>query len=597
MAANEAAKVPAAGTAKSGEKSGETSREIEVEVRDVGEAIVAALGHGGIDHLFFCSGTELGFYQEAIAKAQALGRPAPRLIAMTHEYACLNAALGYAAVSGKPAVTSVHVDVGTQHQGGALHTAWRSGLPVLMTAGAPATSGPGERGARDAAHFWTQQVFDQNGIVRQFTKWEHRLEHQDNPGLMVSRALQVAQTEPCGPTYLSLPREIVYRALGWTRFPTASQLGIPRPSAPAPEVAAEIAARLLRARNPVIVAGGGRNPQTVPALVALSELAGLPIVQCAWHAYHSFPMNHPLYQGKRSLAEFDAVLALECDVPWVPGPRAPTPDAWIGVIDVDPIKHRIPTYEFTADLRLAADPLTAIRAITQVLTVVMSADDRARAAGRTRRWTAAAAERIAAAEREARAVAAADPIDPRWLSYRIAQMLDDNSLVIDDTTQDRVYPYLRLARPGSYFHNPGSAGGWAPGAALGAKLADPARDVIAVTGDGFYMYGAATAAIWAAVRHRAPFVTVIYQNRSYTTGTVAVANAYPDGYAQRAGFDGGYLEPAMDFAKEAEAAGGWGENVRDPAQVGPALERALEHARAGRPAVVAVWLARLLQHD
>ena len=168
---------------------------VEVEVRDVGEAIVAALIHGGIDHLFFCSGTELGFYQEAIAKAQALGRQAPRLITMTHEYACLNAALGYAAVSRKPAVTSAHVDVGTQHHGAALHTAWRSGLPVLMTAGAPATSAPGTmRGSRDASHFWTQQTFDQNGIVRQFTKWDHRLEYQDNPGLIVGRALQVAQT-------------------------------------------------------------------------------------------------------------------------------------------------------------------------------------------------------------------------------------------------------------------------------------------------------------------------------------------------------------------------------------------------------------------
>ena len=89
----------------------------------------------------------------------------------------------------------------------------------------------------------------------------------------------------------------------------------------------------------------------------------------------------------------------------------------------------------------------------------------------------------------------------------------------------------------------------------------------AVSGDGFYMYGAPTSAIWAAARHNAPFLTVIFQNRSYTTGTVAVANSYPDGYAQRSGFDGGYLEPAMDFAKEAEAAGAYGENVRDPREV------------------------------
>src|SRR5262252_10159256 len=74
------------------------------------------------------------------------------------------------------------------------------------------------------------------------------------------------------------------------------------------------------------------------------------------------------------------------------------------------------------------------------------------------------------------------------------------------------------------------------------------------------------------------------ENRSYTTSTVAVANSYPDGYAAKLDFDGGYLDPAMDFAKEAEAAGAYGETVRDPAEVGPALRRGLEQTRAGKPA-------------
>jgi acetolactate synthase I/II/III large subunit len=118
-----------------------------------------------------------------------------------------------------------------------------------------------------------------------------------------------------------------------------------------------------------------------------------------------------------------------------------------------------------------------------------------------------------------------------------------------------------------------------------------------VTGDGFYLYSTPTAALWAAIRHQAPFLTVVYQNRSYTTGTVAVANAYPGGYAAKADFDGGYLEPAMDFAKEAESVGAYGETVRDPREVGPALRRALAHTRRGQPAVVAMWLPRLLHDD
>ena len=78
---------------------------------------------------------------------------------MTHEYPTLNAALGYAAVSGRPAATSVHVDVGTQHYGCAIHTARHADLPVLITAGAPPVAYPGSmRGARDGSHFWVQQT-------------------------------------------------------------------------------------------------------------------------------------------------------------------------------------------------------------------------------------------------------------------------------------------------------------------------------------------------------------------------------------------------------------------------------------------------------
>jgi hypothetical protein len=65
---------------------------------EVGDAIVAALAAAGVEYLFFTSGSELAFYQEAIAKAEALGTPAPRLITMIHEHASLNAALGYAAL-------------------------------------------------------------------------------------------------------------------------------------------------------------------------------------------------------------------------------------------------------------------------------------------------------------------------------------------------------------------------------------------------------------------------------------------------------------------------------------------------------------------
>ena len=147
---------------------------------------------------------------------------------------------------------------------------------------------------------------------------------------------------------------------------------------------------------------------------------------------------------------------------------------------------------------------------------------------------------------------------------------------------------------GDWTSSPGSGGGWCAGAALGAKLGRPDKDVVAVSGDGFYMYSVANAAIASAVRYKAPFMAVIYQNRSYSTGTAATAQFYPDGYAVRGGLEAGYFDPPIDFAKEAEAAGAYGENVKDPAEVGPALQRGLAQIRAGTPAVIAVWLPKVM---
>ncbi|HEY7064531.1 MAG TPA: thiamine pyrophosphate-requiring protein [Chloroflexota bacterium] len=570
----------------------------EVPAEEYCDAVVAAMGLGGIDYLFFTSGSEIMFYQEAAAKAKALGRPAPRLLTMTHEHVNLCAAIGYSMYTGKPAATAVHVDVGTLHYGGAIHTASRGNIPVLLTAGGPPTAYAGSmRGARDGPQFVQQQTWDQNGIVRQYMKWDHRLEYQDNPGLIVSRALQVALSEPQGPAYLSLPREIAMLPLDGARFPTVEQLGVNRRMGPDPDAIRDAADLLLKAQNPVVVVSrSGRNPETLPALVRLCETMGMGVVEGIWRTYQSFPLDHPLYQNQISLADADAVLVLEADVPWMPGARAPKPEAAIIHVDVDPVQRRIPVLELTADVRIPCDSLLAIEALQAEIESRLTNADRQRAADRAARWADTSRASRAEAERTAQAAATRTPIDPAWLSYQIGQALDDNCVVVNDTTGNSpVFNYVRLNGPRAAFTNPGSSGGFGPGGALGVKLAAPERDVVMVTGDGFYTFGVPTPAIWAAVQHRAPYLSIIYQNRSWGTGTRSTEQLYPGGYAAQGGFEGGYFDPPIDFAKEAEAAGAYAENVRDPAEVGPAIRRGLEQTRKGTPAIIAVWLPKILQ--
>ena len=191
------------------------------------------------------------------------------------------------------------------------------------------------------------------------------------------------------------------------------------------------------------------------------------------------------------------------------------------------------------------------------------------------------------------------PIDGKWLSYQIGQALDDDCVVFDDTiVLNQVHDYLQCDRPGSYFHNPASSGGWAPGAAFGAKLAAPDRDVVAITGDGFYMFASAIHSLWScAALQRAVSDDRLSEPQLFHRHDPRRAQLSGRLFAAKAGYDGGYFDPPIDFAKEAEAAGAYGENVTDPAEVGPAIQRGLESVRNGTLGGDLGLAARYLQED
>jgi acetolactate synthase-1/2/3 large subunit len=220
--------------------------------------------------------------------------------------------------------------------------------------------------------------------------------------------------------------------------------------------------------------------------------------------------------------------------------------------------------------------------------------DRTRIAARRARYDEAHKTRTAEREHDAVLRSAKTPIDKLWLSHEIGVFAGDNTIVFDETLpHNLVERYLTCSQPGSYFGNPASSGGFTVGAAFGAKLAAPDKHVIAVTGDGFYMFSTANAALWAGAHYKAPFTVVVYQNRAYSTGTLQVSSMYPDSYSAKTGYEGGTFDPPMDYAKEAEACGAYGENVRDPGEILPALRRARDANNRGLPAVISVWVETL----
>jgi acetolactate synthase-1/2/3 large subunit len=565
-----------------------------VEADEWGDAIVAAMKLGGVDNIFFVSGSELNFYQEAVAKAQAKGSPAPRIITLPHESVALNAALGNAMFRRQPSATAVHVDAGTLHQGAGIHTAWRGDYPVLMTAGTGPRAFPGSMpGGRNHDVQWVQEPRDQGEIVRQFTKMDHRMEHQDNPGLMVSRLLQVAMSSPPGPVYLAIPRETAMLPTGGTAsFPTRDQLGVARPAWPAPADAAQIAAWLVDARDPLICTErSGREPDAHQELVRLAELLAIPVAESDRADRMNFPMTHWAYGTGASLADADVVLVMDAIVPFTPGIIAPHADARVTWVSSDPVLSRYKTVEQRANLWLTASVASVARAVHDAAKEMLTPERRARIAERR----AGLEERKRQVDQQDDALAVADiengQLTGRVVAYELGRLLREDAIVLNDGLSNGgyVHTYSRRSKDNTYFRSGSTSGGWGGGASVGVKLAAPDQDVVHASGDGYFMFGNPLLALWSAAHHSAPYLSVVFVNGTYSTGTTSLRATYPQGYAVSSGnYDGGSFEPPPNFATMAEAANSYGEEVSTLAQLVPALERGFEKIRTGTPAVIAV---------
>jgi acetolactate synthase-1/2/3 large subunit len=487
----------------------------------------------------------------------------------------------------------VHVDAGTLNVGGALHQAQRNGTPVVIMAGrTPYSNDPEVPGHRDGAWMWPQEQLDQAGGMRAYCKWLMEVPRGRDAGRILRRAFQVAGSEPTGPSYVMLSREALMEPGG---RPTVS-LARPLPPAPDQHGLARLARMLGEAQRPVIVTGRvGRNPDSVAVLVRISELLGAPVLD--ERDRQNFPGDHRLYagsDGKDLLKAADAVLIVDSQVPWVPALAAPPKGAQIGLIDVDPVKPTMPLWEYPVTLSLIADSAVALPMLEVQLQALATNGESERWRRRGEEVAARVAEIHASWTQGASGVGnparAAEP----YLAALNAE-LPEEAVVIEEAVTNRVGCIRQIRRgPGRYFQAGAPSLGWAIGAALGAKLARPDLPIVAVCGDGSFNFGVPTAALWSAHKAKAPFVTVILNNRAYNASKEPVLDLYPDGAAVRNNdFYETRLGPPIDYVALARACGGQGEIVDKPSGMGPALERALAAAASGQCTVLDVALPEI----
>jgi acetolactate synthase-1/2/3 large subunit len=559
----------------------------EPQTRIAAEDYLDALAAHGIDHLFCNPGTDFAPIVEAFARAARTNRKVPRPMVVPHENCALAMAHGYTMITGNPQAVMLHTNVGTANAINALIDASRDRVPVLLTSGRTPFTESGPSGARNVHIHWAQEMYDQAGMLRELVKWDYEMKRGDQVTNVVARALELAMASPQGPVYLSLPREVLGETVSEptdTQQPARARPGMPHPTAADIECLADW---IAAARMPLIITGTlGRDPQESVLLSRIADRFALPVIPYNTR-YFAMSSLHPMFQGSMPqplLNEADLVIVLESDVPWLPSKEHPAQGAKVVQIGEDPLYARYPMRSFRSDLTLTANAGAVLRALEPALADRLSRES---VAGRHLDLSNRSDELRRGWQADAEKAGGGDTINMAWLNHCLRDVVDRDTIVINEYSFRQ--EYCPLETPGSLFGLSAAGGlGWGFPAALGAKLASPDKMVLAVLGDGAYMFANPTACHYVSQTQNLPTLTVLYNNALYGAVRRATLDMYARGVAAEA--DGRLLAdlPAADFERTIAAHGGHGERVERPADLPAALNRAAAAVRGGQQALVNV---------
>jgi acetolactate synthase-1/2/3 large subunit len=550
---------------------------------NVGHAILARLRAAGIEYFLANAGTDFPPIIEAIA--QAGDDDGPQALVIPHENVAVSMAHGYAIVAGKPLAVMLHVNVGTSNAICALTNAYRTNVPLLLMAGrTPWSEHAGlAAGARSRHIHWAQELFDQAGMLRELVKWDYELRVPDEIDMVIDRAITICQSDIPGPVYLSIPREVLASPAVPSSAPRRSApTGIAHPD---PGQIAQAAEILMAAENPLIItADVGKSVAAAGHLAALAERHAIPVITHV-PRYLCLATEHPMhldYEPSPHLAQADVVLALDCDVPWIPATDPVHPAAKVIHLAQDPLFSRYPIRSFPSVLSIAADAVAAL----PLLNEAMAAMDGERITARRARVADARSEVRAKWQAVREKARRAEPIHPAWLAQCVGELLDGDTILINEMGVAPPHANINLA--GRYF-GPSPAGGlgWGLGAALGAKLAAPDNLIIAAIGDGSYFFGNPLAAHYCARAYDLPILFIIVNNHGWGAVRRATKAMYPDGKALTGNdIPLSRIDPAPDYEQIIESCGGHGERVTDPDALPDALARAVKMVREERRQVL-----------
>lgn len=505
-----------------------------------GQALVRSLAREGMETLFGLPGVQLDWAYDALYEE----RDRITVYHTRHEQATAYMADGYARTTGRIGACMVVPGPGVLNASAALATAFACSSPVLCIAGQIPSA------AIDKGYGMLHEVEHQRELMASFTKWVGRAESPAAVPGIVREAFRQLRTGRPRPVGIEVPADMLHMTEEVTLLRPAP---IER-SAGDPDLLRRAAALLREAMRPLIYSGGGvLSAAAWDELRAVAELLEAPVVM-SLDGRGALSDRHDLAQtglsGMRLLPDADVILAVgtrffQPAIAWgVP------PDATVIRIDVDAeeiARHGPPAVGIVADAKAA---LAALRDLLDGLP----------------RRPSRAAELRAAKEDAAALLGAIQPQAAYSAAIRAA--LPDDAILVTDLTQVSFYATLGypVYAPRTFI-GPGYQGtlGSAFATALGAHVGNPGRKVVALMGDGGFLY---TVQELATMRqHRLNVVAVVFNDNAY--GNVK--------RTQREAFAGHVIAADLvnpDFVALAESFGIRGTRVHGPEALGGALREA-----------------------
>lgn len=555
------------------------------------DAIAAMLRHLGVPYLALNPGASYRGLHDSLVNY--LGNRDPRMLLCLHEESAVAIAHGYAKVTGRAMGAVLHSNVGLMHASMAIFNAWCDRVPMLLLG----ATGPVDAARRRPWIDWIHTASDQGALVRDYTKWDNQPASIPATLEALLRALQLAQTPPCAPTYVNLDAALQEAPLdALPALPDPRRYAPPRDLSPDDATIDAAAVRLRGARSPVILMGRvARSDVAWSARVALAERLGARVITDLKMAA-AFPTDHPLHAGPpgnflapectAALRAADVVLALDWyDVAGALKQAFGADAVTAHVINVSPdaMVHRgwsmdyqglAPADDYwmcapdrVVDLLVARIPATSATTVSQ---------------GASR-----AAPRAAA-----RATAAGGPISIRLLADALDAETRERTICLTRVPLGWHGSYRSFRGPMDYLGLEGGGGvGAGPGLTIGAALAlrGSGRLPVAIMGDGDFLMG--VTALWTAAHYGLPCVMLVANNRSFYNDEVHQERvARTRGRPVDNKWIGQRIDgPDIDLAAMARAQGAAAFGpVVDAGELRAAIGGALAAAEAGAVAVVDV---------